>query len=97
MTEHLSYDNELLRPGRVDVKIRIGHCSQETVAKLFSNFYQDSSVTEEQADSFARNVFSLANVQISAAQVQAFLLLHKDDHLSAIDNAKYLFTSSDLQ
>ena len=88
-------DPALIRPGRVDVKMRIGHCSRSTLVKLFMNFFQEASLAE--AEQFSRNVFTEPNQEISAAQVQAFLLLYQHSLKQAIDNSSQLCTVSDLQ
>jgi len=77
-------DPALIRPGRVDVKQYIGWCSQSQINRLFIKFFPEASAVE--ADTFASKVLE-AEGKISAAQVQAHLLLHRDDSQSAIEEA----------
>uniref|UniRef100_A0AAV2K109 ATPase AAA-type core domain-containing protein n=1 Tax=Knipowitschia caucasica TaxID=637954 RepID=A0AAV2K109_KNICA len=76
-------DPALVRPGRVDLKQYIGPCSHWQLAQMFGRFYPEASLSD--GDRFARDALSL-HQEISAAQVQGHLLLHKTDPQGAIEN-----------
>lgn len=73
-------DPALIRPGRVDVKEYIGYCSEYQIAKMFEKFYQDSG---SNAKIFASEVIK-CNKPISAAQLQGFFMMHKQDSLKIL-------------
>ena len=81
-------DPALIRPGRVDVKQLIGWCSQQQIKRLFTKFFPEAS--GDQADSFCLKVLS-GGRNISAAQIQTHLLLHKDDIKTAIEYADKVY------
>ena len=80
-------DPALIRPGRVDIKQLIGYCSHLQAEEMFTKFFPESSELEKKT--FVRNIFSQNLPQISTAQIQAHLLLYKDDIGSAISNFEY--------
>lgn len=75
-------DPALIRPGRVDFRQQIGHCSREQLRKMFANFYPDS--TPEEAQEFSAAV---DGGEVSAAQVQGFFMFFKQSGRAAIENA----------
>ena len=79
-------DPALIRPGRVDIRQLIGYCSRQQALNLFLNFFPQASHLE--SNSFVENIFSEKNSEISPAQIQAHLLLYKDDICSAINNVQ---------
>ncbi|XP_015675963.1 mitochondrial chaperone BCS1 [Protobothrops mucrosquamatus] len=82
-------DPALIRPGRVDLKQYIGHCSEWQFKQMFHKFYPDQpSVLAEQ---FAKRALSVS-VKISAAQVQGYFMLHKADPVKAIQNVEMLIS-----
>uniref|UniRef100_A0A3P9K8K6 Mitochondrial chaperone BCS1 n=1 Tax=Oryzias latipes TaxID=8090 RepID=A0A3P9K8K6_ORYLA len=76
-------DPALIRPGRVDMKQYIGHCTHWQLAQMFRRFYPDQPPLE--GERFAKLALN-ANAEISAAQVQGHFLLHKKDPAGSIDN-----------
>ncbi|XP_077473215.1 mitochondrial chaperone BCS1 [Stigmatopora argus] len=76
-------DSALIRPGRVDVKQYIGHCSHWQLSQMFGRFYPEQDVSEGQR--FAACALKVC-AEISAAQVQGHLLMHKMDPEGSIQN-----------
>ena len=101
-------DPALVRPGRVDLRLKIGqwpeaslhsllslgHCNVDQIQRLFRNFYTEA--THDEAESFVRNVLiHQGNQSLSAAQIQSFLLIYKDDLTGAIKNSEEMFLQTD--
>jgi len=82
-------DPALIRPGRIDLKERIGSATHSQISRLFLKFFPES--TQNKANQFASNALSLSST-ISAAQVQAHLLLFSEDIEGAIDKASTIPT-----
>ena len=86
-------DPALIRPGRVDLKQCIGHCSHSQCMKMFVNFYPDQFTKDRSlATVFADEVMKL-DVPVSAAQVQGMFMFFKHDPHKAIENV-YRFQGS---
>jgi chaperone BCS1 len=72
-------DPALIRPGRVDRKIELGHASPDQARRLFLWFFQDSEPGAEElallADRFAAQV---PRGKICMAAIQEHLLRHRD-------------------
>lgn len=89
-TNHIDrLDPALIRPGRVDVKQYVGHCTRWQLAQMFTRFYPDQ--TQHAAEEFADSALS-ASDKISAAQVQGHFMLHKNDPKIAIENTGSIAT-----
>lgn len=70
-------DPALIRPGRVDMKELVNYASAFQMAQMFLRFYPDQP--ESRAEEFARIVVASGNHSISAAQIQGFFMMHKND------------------
>uniref|UniRef100_A0A158R4L2 Mitochondrial chaperone BCS1 n=1 Tax=Syphacia muris TaxID=451379 RepID=A0A158R4L2_9BILA len=83
-TNHIEVlDSALIRPGRVDLQCHFGLCSAGMIYKqMFNNFY-GARLNNELLMRFRRNV-QLLDSQISPAQLQGHLLLHKTNPESAL-------------
>ncbi|XP_052532245.1 mitochondrial chaperone BCS1 isoform X2 [Tympanuchus pallidicinctus] len=76
-------DPALVRPGRVDLKQYVGHCSQGQLVRMFQRFYPEQPPAA--AEQFAEQALAVSK-QISAAQVQGHFMLYKTDPGGAIEN-----------
>lgn len=85
-TNHIEkLDPALIRPGRVDVKVSLGHSTKPQIVSLFRNFYPESDL--QTAEIFASLV---PEEKFSMAEIQGFFLLNKNDPTLAIQNVDYL-------
>lgn len=80
-------DSALIRPGRVDLKQYVGHCSHIQLSKMFKRFYPECD--ESIANEFAVKALAL-DIPISAATVQGYFMFFKASGQLAIDNVQYL-------
>ncbi|XP_057286190.1 mitochondrial chaperone BCS1 isoform X1 [Pezoporus wallicus] len=78
-------DPALVRPGRVDLKQYVGHCSHWQLTCMFQRFYPEQPLAAAQR--FAEQALE-ASKQISAAQVQGHFMLYKMDPEGAISNIR---------
>jgi chaperone BCS1 len=79
-TNHIErLDPALIRPGRVDRKVYVGHATREQASQLFRRFFPDVSM--EVANRFAEKL-PLGKVTMSA--LQTHLLMYADDLDGAI-------------
>lgn len=80
-------DGALIRPGRVDYKQFVGHCSHWQLCQMFQRFYPEQPAAAAQR--FADAALAVSG-QLSAAQVQGHFLLYKMEPLKAIDNIQLI-------
>lgn len=78
-------DPALIRPGRVDLKQYVGHCTHWQVTQMFCRFYPSEPLAE--AERFAELALGV-EPQLSAAQVQGHFMLYKLDPMGSIDNVE---------
>lgn len=83
-------DPALIRPGRVDVKELIDHCTTSQLERMFQRFYPDEP--ESNAQMFSHKIQSLGK-HVSAAQVQGLFLKHKDNPENALNDVQFLWAS----
>ncbi|NWS79614.1 BCS1 protein, partial [Toxostoma redivivum] len=76
-------DPALVRPGRVDLKQYVGHCSHWQLTCMFQRFYPEQPPAA--AQQFAEQALAVSK-QISAAQVQGHFMLYKTDPEGATSN-----------
>lgn len=75
-------DPALTRPGRVDVQIEINNVVREQAVRYFSHFYGPGH--EVLAEKFGQRYFTDEPSQVSMAQLQNHLLLHKNNPEEAV-------------
>ncbi|KAH9496147.1 mitochondrial chaperone [Bulinus truncatus] len=80
-------DIALIRPGRVDLKEYVGHATEYQLQHMFRRFYPDEP--EAKAQEFSQKVLSLEK-PVSAAQVQGFFMLYKNDSNCVVNNVQDL-------
>lgn len=81
-------DPALIRPGRVDFKEYIGHCSRHQLKVMFSRFYRNSS--SKQADEFSEAVLS-CNQPVSPAQIQGYFMFYKENTPQVIQDVEKIW------
>lgn len=74
-------DPALIRPGRVDYKQLIDRASTSQLQRMFLRFYPEA--TREDGLAFSGSLDG-TGVQYSIAQVQGYLMAHKNDHEGAL-------------
>ena len=78
-------DPALIRPGRVDLKEFIGHCTRYQLVQMYQRFYDGPDLLDF-ASRFADNVLK-QNRPVSPAQVQGYFMIHKlSDQQKVLDN-----------
>ena len=81
-------DPALIRPGRVDLRQHFGYCTDHMLQRMFARFYEDEQTaktaeTEDLKQEFVAAVRRL-NCEVSPAQIQGHLLVHKRDPKGAV-------------
>uniref|UniRef100_A0A182NCX3 Mitochondrial chaperone BCS1 n=1 Tax=Anopheles dirus TaxID=7168 RepID=A0A182NCX3_9DIPT len=85
-------DPALIRPGRVDVKEYVGHCSHHQLAQMFRRFYTGTDA-ESNAQLFAERVAADGR-NVSPAQIQGYFMVHKmSDQQTVLDNVQQIWDS----
>lgn len=78
-------DPALIRPGRVDLKEFVGHCTRYQLEQMYRRFYNGPDV-DNFATTFADGLMKF-NKPVSPAQVQGYFMIHKtSDQQTVIDS-----------
>lgn len=101
-TNHIDrLDPALIRPGRVDLMVRIGEASRFQAAQMWDRFYGDVDVDHNGRQRFLDRLQqlglfgelpdgSVSNINTSAAAIQGLFLFNKNDMEGAINMAEGL-------
>ncbi|XP_050070019.1 mitochondrial chaperone BCS1 [Anopheles maculipalpis] len=86
-------DPALIRPGRVDVKEYVGHCTRHQMEQMFRRFYTGTDA-ETNARIFAERVAADGR-NVSPAQIQGYFMVHKmSDQQTVLDNVQQIWDST---
>jgi chaperone BCS1 len=86
-------DEALIRPGRVDMTVRIGEATKHQAAEMWDRFYGDIDMGRKGRERFLKRLFELgliheegekSRLQTSTANIQGLFLFNKDDIEGAI-------------
>jgi chaperone BCS1 len=83
--EHL--DSAIIRPGRIDFQVYLGHCKPEMIKRMFKRFYEN--VSEELINKFYEATSKFEKT-FSPAELQKHLILYKDSPEAAIEHVNDL-------
>lgn len=87
-------DAALIRPGRVDLKEYIGHCSQSQIERMYHRFFLDNNDNEQYAKKFAEIVIKTGK-PVSPAQIQGyFMLVEEYSHNEIVQNHQRIWESN---
>lgn len=67
----------MIRPGRVDIKEYIGHCSKFQIEQMYKRFFPKNNRNVHYAKKFAEIVIKTGK-PVSAAQIQGYFMLVED-------------------
>ncbi len=81
-------DPALIRPGRVDMKEFVGHCSSYQLQQMFQRFYRDEP--EHLSAEFAQLILDQGR-PVSPALIQGYFMFHKDSSREMMKNAPKIF------
>lgn len=76
-------DAALIRPGRIDFQMEFKHADKEQIITLFNRFYNNDEISAEV-------FYSVLNVPVTMAMLQAHFLKYRDNPKLAIENVDEL-------
>ena len=83
-------DTALVRPGRVDMKVKIDYASFSQIRRTFERFYPNAAASESKR--FSETVEKTGR-NYSMAQLQGYFLLYKEDSNGALGNVDKILES----
>jgi mitochondrial chaperone BCS1 len=99
-TNHVErLDQALIRPGRVDMTVRLGNSTRYQIGQLWDRFYEDVDPDGSQKKSFLATLEKNGALpgesenpesSLSPASIQGLFLYNKDNPLGAIEMAKQI-------
>ncbi|OXA49460.1 Mitochondrial chaperone BCS1 [Folsomia candida] len=84
-------DPALIRPGRVDLKVRIDYPDDAQVGGMFDKFYDANDEKWEGVKEKFIQVVRGVKVKVSLAMIQGLLFLYRDDPREALEKAEEYF------
>eukprot|EP01100_Stratorugosa_tubuloviscum_P014119 TRINITY_DN737_c7_g1_i1.p1 TRINITY_DN737_c7_g1~~TRINITY_DN737_c7_g1_i1.p1 ORF type:complete len:217 (-),score=74.57 TRINITY_DN737_c7_g1_i1:69-719(-) len=90
-TNHVErLDPALIRPGRVDLKVKIDLATPYQLSEMFVKFFPD--IDDQFKNEVNENIFELCKKKrISTAEMQGFLLYFKNEPKQALENLNSIF------
>ena len=79
----------MIRPGRVDMKVKIDHATEYQIQQMFQRFYPDQPLPSSLQ--FAQRVVGEGK-RVSMAQVQGYLMFYKSEPLLALENYRNMWS-----
>ena len=73
----------MIRPGRVDMKVHVGHATRYQLELMFQRFYPTLSL--EKSRHFAQLVLDRER-DVSMAQIQGYFMLYKSEPDAVVKN-----------
>ena len=77
-------DEELIRPGRIDMKINFGKCTKECLIQMYEHFYEDTHTSVLWPDEFNKD--SLPGDRWTPAEAAQILLGQSDNPHQALNS-----------
>uniref|UniRef100_A0A7S4KF36 Mitochondrial chaperone BCS1 n=1 Tax=Paramoeba aestuarina TaxID=180227 RepID=A0A7S4KF36_9EUKA len=85
----------LVRPGRIDVRLFLGHADYSQIKRMFLRFFPKEIIAAEKfADTLVRASKSAECGGISTAEIQGFLFHHRESAEKAQQSAEGFFSES---
>ncbi|XP_035711332.1 mitochondrial chaperone BCS1-like isoform X2 [Folsomia candida] len=84
-------DPALIRPGRVDLKVRIDYPDDAQIGGMFDKFYNANDVKWEGVREKFIQVVRGVKVKVSLAMIQGLLFWYRDDPREALEKAEEYF------
>ena len=91
----------IIRPGRIDVKVKLDYATNNEIKEYFQLFYKyfklGSEVVEEYANQFIRNIRNhKESGKITFAELQQYLVTYMENIEEAVRNCEKLYKPLDL-
>lgn len=78
-------DSALIRPGRIDLKIKFTKCTKKMICDIVNNFYENEKLTEYK---------DFPEDKYTPAEILEICTLHYDDPLKAVNTLKHTIIKS---
>lgn len=89
------------RPGRIDVKVKLGYASDQEIKDYFALFYKffdmDPKVIQENADKFIEKIHTHdKGDKLTFAELQQFLVQYMEDISKVVENWNMVFDDQEI-